>query len=59
MIWKNCLSFIKRSGDRFGFTFFYWFSVSGLIKNFIDRLTSLENNGYLLDRENFRCSCER
>jgi len=27
----------------------YWFSPSGLMKNFIERLTSLENNGYLLE----------
>jgi multimeric flavodoxin WrbA len=26
----------------------FWYSVSGLVKNFIDRLTSLENNGDLL-----------
>jgi multimeric flavodoxin WrbA len=31
----------------------YWFSVSGLVKNFIDRLTSLENNGYLLEEKIF------
>jgi multimeric flavodoxin WrbA len=31
----------------------YWFSVSGLLKNFIDRLTSLENNGYLLEEKVF------
>jgi multimeric flavodoxin WrbA len=31
----------------------YWFSVSGLVKNFIDRLTSLENNGYLLEGKIF------
>jgi len=27
----------------------YWFGPSGLMKNFIDRLTSLENSGKLLD----------
>jgi multimeric flavodoxin WrbA len=26
----------------------YWFSVSGLMKNFLDRLTCLENSGFLL-----------
>lgn len=26
----------------------YWYNVSGLMKNFIDRLVSLENNGFLL-----------
>jgi multimeric flavodoxin WrbA len=31
----------------------YWFSVSGLVKNFIDRLTSLENNGFLLEEKVF------
>jgi multimeric flavodoxin WrbA len=31
----------------------YWFSVSGLLKNFIDRLTSLENNGFLLEEKVF------
>jgi len=31
----------------------YWFSVSGLVKNFIDRLTCLENNGYLLEEKIF------
>jgi len=31
----------------------YWFSVSGLAKNFIDRLTCLENNGYLLEEKVF------
>jgi multimeric flavodoxin WrbA len=31
----------------------YWFSVSGLVKNFIDRLTSLENNGFLLEGKIF------
>jgi len=31
----------------------YWFSVSGLVKNFIDRLTSLENNGFLLEEKIF------
>ena len=31
----------------------YWFSVSGQLKNFIDRLTSLENNGDLLEGKIF------
>jgi multimeric flavodoxin WrbA len=31
----------------------YWFSVSGLVKNFLDRLTCLENNGYLLEEKIF------
>lgn len=31
----------------------YWFSVSGQLKNFIDRLTSLENNGFLLEEKVF------
>ncbi len=31
----------------------YWFSPSGLVKNFIDRLTCLENNGYLLEEKVF------
>lgn len=31
----------------------YWFSPSGLTKIFIDRLTSLENNGYLLEGKIF------
>lgn len=31
----------------------FWFSVSGQLKNFIDRLTSLENNGYLLEEKVF------
>lgn len=31
----------------------FWFSVSGPIKNFIDRLTSLENNGFLLEGKIF------
>jgi multimeric flavodoxin WrbA len=31
----------------------YWFSVTGLVKNFIDRLTSLENNGFLLEEKIF------
>jgi multimeric flavodoxin WrbA len=26
----------------------YWFSVSGMMKNFLDRLTCLENSGFLL-----------
>ena len=25
----------------------YWYNVSGLMKNFVDRLCSLENNGFL------------
>lgn len=36
----------------------FWFSVSGTLKNFIDRLTSLENNGDLLEGKVFACvSC--
>ncbi len=31
----------------------YWFSPSGLVKNFIDRLTCLENNGFLLQGKIF------
>ena len=31
----------------------FWFSVSGHLKNFIDRLTTLENNGYLLEGKVF------
>lgn len=31
----------------------YWFGPTGLVKNFIDRLTSLENNGYLLEEKIF------
>jgi len=31
----------------------YWFSVSGLVKNFIDRVTCLENNGDLLEGKIF------
>lgn len=31
----------------------FWFSVSGHLKNFIDRLTSLENNGFLLEEKIF------
>ena len=38
---------LKADGIVFGSPS-YWFSVSGLAKNFIDRLTCLENNGFLL-----------
>lgn len=31
----------------------YWFGPTGLVKNFIDRLTCLENNGYLLEEKIF------
>ncbi len=31
----------------------YWYSVSGLVKNFVDRLTCLENNGYLIEKKIF------
>lgn len=31
----------------------YWFSFSGITKNFVDRLTSLENNGFLLEGKIF------
>ncbi len=31
----------------------FWFSVPGALKNFIDRLTCLENNGYLLEGKIF------
>lgn len=31
----------------------YWFSVSGQLKNFIDRLTCLENSGFLLEEKIF------
>ncbi|MBC7074035.1 flavodoxin family protein [Candidatus Parcubacteria bacterium] len=31
----------------------YWFSATGLVKNFVDRLTCLENNGYLLEEKVF------
>ncbi len=31
----------------------YWFSPPGIMKNFIDRLTSLEVNGFLLEEKVF------
>lgn len=35
----------------------YWFSVPGHLKNFIDRLTCLENNGFLLEEKVFAAIC--
>ncbi len=43
---------IKAKGIVFGSPS-YWFSASGLVKNFIDRLTCLENNGFLLEEKVF------
>ncbi len=38
---------LKADGIIFGSPS-YWFSVSGIMKNFLDRLTCLENSGFLL-----------
>jgi multimeric flavodoxin WrbA len=49
---KICSLLLKADGIVLGSPS-YWFSVSGLVKNFIDRLTSLENNGFLLEEKVF------